>query len=131
MSHCFPSVLVRVSLLVLVPCHLFGRLQCHVKPLDSFYEWEITNNRSGDLCLHLGLTIGFLRLKIPRVPTQATILVIRKLFPKQKATFWTTIYLCVVHAERSRDFLAFVQGFRQTMTIEQRVTMFYQIDFKA
>ena len=64
-------------------------------------------------------------------PTQATVLVIRKLFPKQKATFWTTIYLCVLHAERSHDFLAFVQGFRQTMPFGQRVTMFYQIGFKA
>src|SRR3954467_63961 len=131
MSHCFPPVLVRVSLPVLVPHHLFRRLQGHVKPLDYFYEREIVKNRSGDLCLHLGLTIGSLGLKIHRGPIQATLLVIRKLFPKQKATFWTTIYLYVVHAELSRDFLAFVQGFRQTMTIGQRVSMSYQSGFKA
>src|SRR4051812_45409575 len=74
-----------------VPRHLFDSLLAQVKPLDSFYEWEIPKYLLSDLRLP-HLTILPLYLFISRGLTNGAVLVTLKLFPKQKAAFWTAIY---------------------------------------
>ena len=118
MLKCHELVLVVHPLKMLVH-HVMNYLLCLV-----------AKNLRIDFCL-LHLTIGSRYLMIPRGPTNTTVLVIRKLFPEQKATFWTAIYLFIIHAWPFHDFLRFVQGFRQTMPFGQHVTMCYQIFFQS
>src|SRR5664279_5087731 len=130
MFHLLFFITIRVSLPMLVPRHLSGRLLTNVKALDSFYEWEIPKNLYGD-CRLLHLTIGTLHLKIPRCPALATVSVFCKLLQKQKATFRTAMYLLIIHAERFHDFLRLVHVSRQTMSFREDVTPCFQIVLKA
>ena len=114
-----------------VPCHLFGRLLCQEKALDSWYEREIPKNLCRDFGLLLPLAIRHVYLKIPRGVADPTILVLLKLLPKQKAILRTNMYLFITHHESFHYFLGLVHVSWQNMTFRELVTDCCQKCFEA